>query len=64
MLQNGTVQFEANGLKIVKTGQLHKLALTQTHHSMEGRAIVRETTLGKYRKDPAAGNELHAKFEE
>lgn len=62
--QNGTIQLEASGVKMTKTGKTEKLALTQTHHSMEGRAIVRETTLGEYRKDPAAGNELHAKFEE
>ena len=32
------------------------LALTQTHSSMEGRPIVRETVLSKYREDPASGN--------
>ena len=40
-----------------------ELALTQTHHSMEGRAIVRETSLEKYLADPSSGNELHAKHE-
>jgi MoCo/4Fe-4S cofactor protein with predicted Tat translocation signal len=63
-LINGTVHHEADGLKISKTGEIYKLALTQTHHSMEGRAIVRETTLGEYKENPAAGNELHEKFEE
>lgn len=63
MLRNGTIQFEASGLKMSKTGELHKFALTQTHHSMEGRAIVRKTNLDEYRKNPAAGNELHGKFE-
>jgi MoCo/4Fe-4S cofactor protein with predicted Tat translocation signal len=62
-LTNGTVHYESNGLKISKTGEIHKLALTQTHHSMEGRAIVRETTLGDYKVNPASGNELHEKFE-
>lgn len=41
---------------IEKTGEVYKLALTQTHHSMEGRDIVRETTLGKFVVDPTAGN--------
>ncbi len=41
---------------IQNTGTKYKLALTQTHHSMEGRDIVRETTLGKYVVDPSAGN--------
>lgn len=55
--------FERNsyqsGLKvsqIEKTGEVFKLAQTQTHHSMEGRDIVRETTLGEYIVDPKAGN--------
>lgn len=39
------------------------LALTQTHASMEGRPIVRETVLSKYRKNPSAGNKLHEEFE-
>lgn len=40
------------------------LALTQVHYSMEGRPIVRETQLSKYKDDPSSGNELHKKFEE
>ncbi len=43
-----------------KTGGGHEFARTQTHFSMEGRAIVRESTLDKYVEDPTAGNELHA----
>jgi Fe-S-cluster-containing dehydrogenase component/anaerobic selenocysteine-containing dehydrogenase len=42
-----------------KTGRRHVFARTQTHFSMEGRAIVRESTLDAYKEDPAAGNELH-----
>lgn len=41
-----------------KVGSGHLFARTQTHFSMEGRAIVRESTLDKYKNDPAAGNEL------
>lgn len=41
-----------------KSGKSHAFAMTQTHHSMEGRAIVRESTLDKYKNDPTAGNEL------
>jgi len=44
----------------LKPGQL---ALTQVHHSMEGRPIVRETVLSKYRIDPESGNELHKQYE-
>ena len=46
-----------------KTGGGFQFARTQTHFSMEGRAIVRESTIDKYRLDPAAGNELHAYHE-
>jgi molybdopterin-containing oxidoreductase family iron-sulfur binding subunit len=48
---------------IGKTTEKAQLALTQTHHSMEGRAIVRETSLTKYLEDPASGNELHKEYE-
>lgn len=41
-------------------GKTYPLALTQTHHTMEGRSLVRETTLDKYTKYPASGNEQHA----
>jgi len=41
-------------------GSTYPLALTQMHHDMEERPIVRETTLDKYKNDPASGNELHA----
>jgi len=40
-----------------------RLALTQVHHSMEGRPIVRETVLSKYRNNPLSGNELHEEYE-
>ena len=41
-------------------GKTFPLALTQMHHDMEERPIVRETTLADYIKDPSSGNELHA----
>lgn len=41
-------------------GKTYPLALTQMHHSMENRPIARETSLEKYKKDPASGNEQHA----
>jgi Fe-S-cluster-containing dehydrogenase component len=47
-----------------KTLEKRELALTQVHSSMEGRPIVRETTLNKYKADPSSGNELHKEFEE
>lgn len=46
------------------TAGVFPLAISQKHGSLEGRPIVRETTLDKYKEDPASGNELHAEFEE
>ena len=46
--------------KIEKTGKVYPFAQTQTHHSMEGRAFVREAELKEFRANPAAGNEEHA----
>ncbi|RZF59689.1 TAT-variant-translocated molybdopterin oxidoreductase [Sphingobacterium corticibacterium] len=50
-LVNGTVQFEAKAT-VAKAGGTYELAQTQTHHTIEGRNIVRETTFAKYLKDP------------
>jgi len=49
--------------RISSTGKIAELALTQVHHSMEGRPIVRETVLSKYRENPSSGNELNEAFE-
>ena len=47
-----------NGAKITKTSEpVFEFAATQTHHTMMGREIVKETTLKEYLKNPAAGNE-------
>ncbi|MCF8373745.1 MAG: Fe-S-cluster-containing hydrogenase [Bacteroidales bacterium] len=60
----------ANGLKSLMgskvsiervAGKTYPLALTQEHHTMEGRDLIRETTLSKFLADPASGNEQHAK---
>jgi len=58
-LVGGFARGFAIGYRLEKTGRQEPLAATQTHHSMEGRAIVREATLAEYRKNPAAGNEEH-----
>lgn len=62
--KNGNNQFNRKGNKIIKTYKKHLLALTQTHNSMEGRAIVRETTLDNYIDNPSSGNEMHEKYNE
>lgn len=58
----GSLNYIASGATVNKTSDDdYLLASTQTHHTMMGRAIVKETTLEEYVKDPQAGNE-HEKF--
>ncbi|SHF64526.1 quinol:cytochrome c oxidoreductase iron-sulfur protein precursor [Mariniphaga anaerophila] len=58
-VENGFRQFAVSGFDITKTGGFEQMALVQGHQSMEGRPIVRESTLDKWKENPAAGNELH-----
>ncbi|MCX7650747.1 MAG: TAT-variant-translocated molybdopterin oxidoreductase [Flavobacteriales bacterium] len=49
----------ATGATLTKTGETYPLAATQTHHTMMGRDIVKETSLAQYRENPASGNHHH-----
>ncbi|MCO5935684.1 TAT-variant-translocated molybdopterin oxidoreductase [Mucilaginibacter sp. RB4R14] len=52
---NGT--FQTNASATVKaTGDIFPLSQTQTHHSFEGRNIIREATFTEYKKDARAGS--------
>jgi Fe-S-cluster-containing dehydrogenase component/anaerobic selenocysteine-containing dehydrogenase len=55
---NGLRQYYSS-IRIEPTGGFEELASTQRHHSMEGRPLIRETTLEAWKGDPASGNELH-----
>ncbi len=57
--KDGFRSYTVEGVTIEKTGDTYPLARTQTHHTMEDRPIVRETTLDAYKKDPHAGNHFH-----
>ncbi|MFN7013839.1 MAG: molybdopterin-dependent oxidoreductase, partial [Bacteroidia bacterium] len=50
--------FDYNNYSVTvsKTDEKHEIAATQTHHTMMGREIVKETTLAEYKNDPASGN--------
>ena len=48
---------EYSSVKLEKIEGQFDFAMTQTHHSMEGRAIVREANLDEYKKNPKAGND-------
>jgi len=47
-----------SGLTLRKTGDRFPLACVQFHHNMEGRALVRATTLEEFRRNPAFAREL------
>ncbi len=61
--QNDTLQYFQTNVNFRKIGKTGILAQTQTHHTMEGRDIVRETTLREYALKPNAGNEAHEEIE-
>ncbi len=44
---------------VTKTGKKYNIVSSQMHHSMEGRNIVRETTLSEWQEKPDSGNEMH-----
>jgi len=50
-----------NDVKVEKAEGKYELAHTQTHHTIEGRAIIKEASLGEYIKDSKAGNHDHHK---
>ena len=59
-LKKGNRQFGGKVVTLEKVaGKTYPLATTQTHHTMEGRAIIRETTLEQWKENPNAGNEMH-----
>jgi MoCo/4Fe-4S cofactor protein with predicted Tat translocation signal len=62
-LKDGLRSNVADGINFEATSEKIEFALSQTHHSMEGRPIVRETILEEYLKNPVAGNEMHEEFE-
>jgi molybdopterin-containing oxidoreductase family iron-sulfur binding subunit len=47
----------ATGVRVQPTGRRALVAQTQEHGSMEGRAIVREATLERYRREPKFAEE-------
>ncbi len=55
---SGHMQYVRYDVSLEKLGGNYEVARTQTHHSMEGRAIVRNTTLEDYKQNPISGNEI------
>jgi len=61
--RKGYREYTRDHIKLELTGKTYPIARTQTHHTMEGRPIVRETTLKEYQRDPSAGNHFHLEAE-
>lgn len=61
---NGTMQY-ATSATITAAGGTYELAQTQTHHSFEGREVIKEATFKEYLKSASAGNEKgdHKKYD-
>lgn len=56
-MNGGAQMYYATGVNINKTVEDdYTFALTQSHHTMMGRDIVKETSLAAWLKDPKAGN--------
>lgn len=58
---NGTHVYSHFDVKAEKAAGSYELAQTQTHHTIEGRALIKEASLGEYLKDAKAGNQDHHK---
>jgi MoCo/4Fe-4S cofactor protein with predicted Tat translocation signal len=50
-VRNGEVSYQFAG-KIAKAAGTYELAQTQTHHTIEGRNVIRETTFTQYKENP------------
>lgn len=61
--QNGYREYTNRKIKLELSSHTYPIARTQTHHTMEERPIVRETTLKEYQTDPSAGNHFHLEAE-
>jgi molybdopterin-containing oxidoreductase family iron-sulfur binding subunit len=62
-LVNGQRTYYMVPRKLERSGTGYQLAQTQTHHSMEGRAIIRNASLTDFLRNESAGNKMHAEIE-
>ena len=63
VIENGAKKLWLTGAAVEITAKTYHLANSQTHHSMEGRPIVRETNFDEWKINPAAGNQLKEEHE-
>ncbi len=53
---NGTLAFSGQGVTLRKTGRMYRLAAVQWHNASEGRPVINDITLARFKKNPAASN--------
>ncbi|MBL7811453.1 MAG: TAT-variant-translocated molybdopterin oxidoreductase [Bacteroidetes bacterium] len=56
-VSGGSRQRVVKNVELTKGDETYRLAQTQTHHSIEGRDLVRESTFSAWKKAPNAGND-------
>lgn len=54
--ENGYLQHIVGGASVEAAAGKYQLAGIQTHHTMMGRDIIKETSLSEYKHDPRSGN--------
>jgi molybdopterin-containing oxidoreductase family iron-sulfur binding subunit len=52
ILRNAGPAWFVSGVELARTGERRALAVTQNHHSMEGRGLVQMATLEQFQRDP------------
>lgn len=57
--KGNSMLYTVNDVKLEKVAGSYELAQTQTHHSIEGRDIVREASLAEFKHNPKVANEDH-----
>ncbi len=61
LLINGTHFYGQMDVKVEKAAGSYELAQTQTHHTIQGRALIKEASQNEYSHDTKAGNHDHHK---
>jgi MoCo/4Fe-4S cofactor protein with predicted Tat translocation signal len=54
---NNTCQYYVAGAEIASANKTYEIGATQTHNTMIGRPIIKETTFEEWKKDPSSNNE-------
>jgi len=63
VIENGNILMSGTRVQFVKREQKHTVARSQVFGELNGRPIVRESTLAEYTRNAEAGNELHKEIE-